>query len=103
MGRKREPTLRDEIRESGETEVDGAVAAERADRLDYAFVAREFLTWLLWHAENEGGTFAGEGDVPDFTIQYGGRLALRAADGAVSDLVLKGAAPGVSPEVRYAV
>jgi hypothetical protein len=101
--RKREPTLQDEIRASGETEVDAGEQAARADRLDFAFVAREFLTWLLWHAENEGGTFSGEGEVPDFTIQYGGRLALRAADGAVSDLVLKGASPGVSPEVRYAV
>ena len=67
--RRREPTLADEIRDSGETPVDAAEEAARADREDFAFVAREFLTWLLWHAEHEGGTFAGEGDVPDFTIQ----------------------------------
>src|SRR6478752_4429300 len=91
--RKREPTLADEIRASGETTVDAGEEAARADRLDFKFVAREFLTWLLWHAENEGGTFSGEGDVPDFTIQYGGRLAMRAGDGGVTDLVLKGASP----------
>jgi hypothetical protein len=42
--RRREPTLADEIRDSGETPADGAAAAERADREDYAFVAREFST-----------------------------------------------------------
>ena len=100
---RREPSLRDEIRESGETLADAGAEAERADREDFAFVAREFLTWLVWHAETQGGTFAGEGDVPDFSIQFGGRVALRAGDGLVSDVVLKGAAPGVSADVRYAL
>jgi hypothetical protein len=100
---KREPTLRDEIRDSGETTADAAETSERADREDFAFVAREFLTWLVWHAETQGGTFAGEGDVPDFSIQFGGRLTLRAGDGVVSEMVLKGAAPGVSADVRYAL
>jgi len=100
---KREPSLRDEIRDSGETTADAAETAERADREDFAFLGREFLTWLVWHAEAEGGTFAGEGDVPDFSIQFGGRLTLRAGDGVVSEMVLKGAAPGVSADVRYAL
>jgi hypothetical protein len=99
----REPSLRDEIAASGETSADAAEEAARADREDFAFVAREFLTWLVWHAETEGGTFAGEGDVPDFTVQFGGRLVLRAGDGVVSEMVLKGAAPGVSADVRYAL
>ena len=57
----------------------------------------------MWHADTEGGTFAGDGDLPDFAIQFGGRLTLRAGDGAVSEVVLKGAAPGVSADVRYAL
>jgi hypothetical protein len=96
-------TLRDEIRESGETTVDAAESAARADREDFGFVGREFLTWLVWHAETEGGTFSGEGDVPDFSIQFGGRLTLRAGDGAVTEVVLKGPSPGVSADVRYAL
>jgi len=98
---RREPSLRDEIRESGETSADAAAEAERADREDFAFVAREFLTWLVWHAETQGGTFAAEGDVPDFSIQFGGRVALRAGDGLVSDVVLKGAAPGMSADTLF--
>ena len=98
-----EPTLADEIRDSGETTASAAETAARADREDYAFLAREFLTWLVWHAETQGGTFAGEGDVPDFSIQFGGRLSLHAGDGAVSEMVLKGASPGVSPDIRYAL
>jgi hypothetical protein len=98
----REPTLRDEIRASGETPVDED-RARRADEEDLAFLAREFLTWLVFHAETEGGSFAGEGDVPDFAIQFGGRLTLRAADGDVSEMVLKGPSPGVSADVRYAL
>jgi hypothetical protein len=98
-----EPTLADQIRDSGETTASAAETAERADREDFAFLAREFLTWLVWHAETQGGTFAGEGDVPDFSIQYGGRLTLHAGNGGVSEMVLKGASPGVSPDVRYAL
>ncbi len=101
--KSKEPTLADEIRDSGETTASAAETAARADREDYAFLAREFLTWLVWHAETQGGTFAGEGDVPDFSIQFGGRLSLHAGDGAVSDMVLKGASPGVSPDIRYAL
>ena len=101
--RAAEPTLADEIRDSGETTASAAETAARADREDYAFLAREFLTWLVWHAETQGGTFAGQGDVPDFSIQFGGRLTLHAGDGAVSEMVLKGASPGVSPDVRYAL
>ncbi|HWE29464.1 MAG TPA: hypothetical protein VHB97_15750 [Polyangia bacterium] len=101
--KSKEPTLADEIRDSGETTASAAETAARADREDYAFLAREFLTWLVWHAETQGGTFAGQGDVPDFSIQFGGRLTLHAGDGAVSEMVLKGASPGVSPDIRYAL
>jgi hypothetical protein len=101
--RRREPTLADEIRDSGETPVDAAEEAARADREDFAFVAREFLTWLVYHAEVDGGAFSGEGDLPDFAIQFGGRLTLRAIDGAVTDMVLKGPAPAVSADLRYAL
>lgn len=98
-----EPTLAELIADSGETTASAAETAERADREDFAFLAREFLTWLVWHAETQGGTFSGEGDVPDFSIQYGGRLMLHAGNGGVSEMVLKGSSPGVSPDVRYAL
>lgn len=98
---RREPTLRDEIRNSGETPVQET--AQGRDEEDLAFLAREFLTWLVFHAETEGGSFAGAGEVSDFTIQFGGRVLLRGVEGAVGEMALKGPAPGLSPEVRYAL
>jgi len=100
---KREPTLRDEIAASGETPVDAAEAAERADREDFAFLAREFLAWLCWHADDEGGTFEQAGDVAPFAITVGARVALRAAMGGVTDVALKGPSTGLSADLRYAL
>jgi hypothetical protein len=98
-----EPTLKDEIRDSGETPADAAAEAERTDREDFAFLAREFLTWLVFHAETDGGTFAGDGDVPDFSILFGSRMTLRSPNGLVSDMTLKGPSPAISADVRYAL
>ena len=100
---KREPTLRDEIAASGETPVDAAEAAERADREDFAFLAREFLAWLCWHADVEGGTFEQAGEVAPFAITVGARVALRAPMGGVTDVALKGPSTGLSADLRYAL
>jgi hypothetical protein len=93
----REPTLRDEIAASGET------PSSRKEDLgeDHAFLAREFLTWLVYHADAEGGGFTGSGDVRDFSIQFGGRLALHTELGMVNDLTVKGSSPAISPDLRY--
>lgn len=101
--RKAEPTLAEEIEASGETPVDERAAAERADREDYAFLAREFLTWLVYHAEEEGGEFAGSKEVPAFVIHFGGRLVLRTLVGSVTEVALKGPSPVGSADLRYAV
>ena len=103
--RQREPSLAEEIAESGETPMDDLRAAERADREDHAFLAREFLTWLAYHAESAGGQFKGGGDagVEPFTIVFGGKLTLRTLAGQVTDVVLKGASPALSADLRYAL
>ena len=95
---KREPTLRDEIAASGETP---ATENERDDLDDHAYLAREFLTWLVFHADRAGGAFTGEGDVPDFVIQFGGKLTLRTHVGLVTDVAVKGSSPGLSADLRY--
>jgi hypothetical protein len=100
---RREPSLRDEIAQSGETELDAAAAAERADREDFGFLAREFLTWLVYHADADGGAFEGQGEVPDFAIAFGGKLTLRTPAGLVTDVVMKGPSPAGSPDLRYAL
>ena len=100
---EREPTLREEIAESGETPVDETAEALRADREDLAFLAREFLTWLVYHAEVDGGAFDADGDVPAFTIAFGGKLTLRTMAGMVTDVTMKGPSPVGSPDLRYAL
>ncbi len=100
---KREPTLEEELAESGETPLDAREAAEREVRDDLQFLAREFLTWLVFHAEVEGGGFEGEGDVPSFTIAFGGKLALRTPAGMVTDVTIKGPSPVGSADLRYAL
>jgi hypothetical protein len=99
VAKRREPTLRDEIAASGET------PAARREALDgdFDYLAREFLTWLVFHADTDGGAFAGAGDVPAFTVQFGGRLVLKTHGGLVTDLTVKGASPGLSPDLRYAL
>src|SRR5207244_330677 len=73
----REPTLSEEIEASGETPIDEREAAEREIREDLQFLAREFLSWLVYYAEADGGSFEGEEDVPAFTVAFGGKLSLR--------------------------
>ena len=99
----RTPTLRDEIEASGETPLSAEEAAEREQRDDLLFLAREFLTWLVFHAETGGGTFEGDDDVAPFTVAFGGKLTLRTPAGMVTDMVLKGPSPVGSPDLRYAL
>lgn len=99
----REPTLVDEIAASGESEAGTIESAEREVKDDLMFLAREFLTWLVHHAETEGGSFAGDDEVPPFTIAFGGRVTLRSPAGMVTDMVLKGPSPVGSADLRYAL
>jgi hypothetical protein len=103
--RTREPSLKDEIAASGETPVDEDARAAQEDRDDLGYVGREFLTWLAYHADVEGGLFEADekADVPEFTIHFGGRVGLQALSGVVRDVVLKGSAPASSPDLRYAL
>jgi hypothetical protein len=101
--RRKEPTLREEIAASGETPVDAVAAEARREREELVYLGREFLTWLVYHAEAEEGRFDGEGDLADFAILLGGRVALRTPAGMVTDLTMKGPAPSSSPDLRYAL
>ncbi len=64
---------------------------------DHAFLGREFLAWLAYFADDQGGVFDG------FSLQLGGRCVLRAVSGLITDVTLKGSSPGTSPELRYAL
>lgn len=89
--------------ESGETPIPAERTQEQEIRDDVVFLAREFLTWLVFFAETEGGEFEGRGEVAPFTVGFTGRLTLRTPAGLVTDMTLKGPSPAGSADLRYAL
>lgn len=68
------------------------------DIQDFAFLGREFLTWLLWSADRGEASFAD--DEGDFAVAFGNRARLQGVGSDVTDAVLKGRAPAHGVEVR---
>lgn len=101
MARPRTPSLRDEIAASGETELTIEEQAERELADDATYLGREFLTWLIFHSDNDGGEFAATDELPAFVVHFGNRLALRSPLGQVTDLTLKGPSPVGTPDLRF--
>ena len=103
--RQSEPTLRQAIAESGETEVDPTRAALTSDLEDRRYLGREFLTWLIYHADddNGGGVFS-ESELCDaFRIIVGERVVLKALGEGTGEITARGVAPAATPDVRYAI
>jgi hypothetical protein len=67
------------------------------DVQDYAFLGREFMTWLLWRVSR--GEVGFEDDGGAFSIGFGGKLRMTGPAGDVTDAVLKGRSPGASVEL----
>lgn len=103
-GRGREPSLRDQIAESGETPIDGLRQALQTDQTDRRYLGREFLTWLLYYADEQNGDghFEDEEGNP-FQVKPGGRVSLKALGDGASEIMAKGAAPAQMADVRYAI
>ncbi len=100
-GRKRrggEPTLADQIAESGETEKDERAVALDEAREDLRFLGREFCAWLIYHAEAEDGVF-GRGTA-SFSIKPAGRITLLAY-GEVAEVRISGPGAAASAEARF--
>jgi len=74
---------------------------EGEDVQDFAYLGREFMTWLVWRADAGEGTFGARGE--EFTIAFGGRARLGAPVGHATDLVLKGRSPAHGAEARAAI
>jgi hypothetical protein len=74
--------------------------ADPQDDEDFAFLGREFLTWLLWRAERGEDSF---GAREKFTLSFGGRVRLTGAGGDVTDAILKGRSAAMGVETRAAV
>ena len=73
------------------------IETEETSEEDFAFLGREFLTWLLWRAD------VGEAEWDDFTVGFGGRVRLQGIGGDVTDSVHKGRSPAMGVETRAAV
>jgi hypothetical protein len=67
------------------------------DVQDYAYLGREFMTWLLFRAVRGDAVF--EDDAGEFGIAFGGRVRVVGPAGDVTDAVLKGRSPGMSVEL----
>lgn len=103
--RRGEPSLADAIAESGETEADKTQQALHADLDDRRFLGREFLTWLIYHSddENGGGDFAASELSDAFRIIVGERVVLKALGEGTGEITARGVAPAATPDVRYAI
>lgn len=75
--------------------------AQAAKVQDFAFLGREFLTWLLWRIERGEDRFGSGAET--FTLAFGSRVRLRALAGDVTDAVLRGAKAAYSVEARAGV
>lgn len=64
---------------------------------DFAFLGREFLSWLLFRAARGDAQF--EDDAGEFAVAFGGRLRVVGPAGDVTDAILKGRSPGISVEL----
>ena len=103
--RRNEPSLRDQIAESGETPIDGKRAALNLDIEDRRYLGREFLTWLIYHAddENGGGQFDETDQADAFRLIVGERVILKALGEGAGEITARGVAPAMTPDVRYAI
>ena len=122
--RSREPSLREQIADSGETEISATRAALGEDLTDRRFLGREFLTWLLYHCDSSydehadaelhpelkaplspprEGRFAATKDCAAFRILIGERVILKALGDGSGEIAARGPATGYSADVRYAI
>jgi len=120
-----EPSLREQIADSGETELSATRRALTDELTDRRFLGREFLTWLVYHADgSDGGLLEGEDgaalelDLSDdagsgrfeasdrceaFRVLIGERVILKALGDGSGEITARGAATGSSADVRYAI
>jgi hypothetical protein len=122
QGRRGEPSLREQIAESGETEISATRAALTDELTDHRFLGREFLTWLIYHAdasegdggvevdadlardlEGGGGGFDKTERCDAFRVIIGERVILKALGDGSGEITARGAATGHSADVRYAI
>jgi len=125
--RRGEPSLREQIAESGETEQSATRLALTEELTDRRFLGREFLTWLVYHADGSStdGSLLADGDTDEpefdpldesgsgrfdktercdaFRVLIGERVILKALGDGSGEITARGAATGQSADVRYAI
>lgn len=84
---------------------DAERAAIAADLEDRRFLAREFLTWLIYRSDPEhgDGCFAESPLTDAFRVSVADRVLLKALGEGVGEITARGVAPAATPDVRYAI
>lgn len=99
--------IQQDLNMSGETPASAVREALRTDLTDHRFLGREFLTWLIFHADEADGrfpAFAGHDSFCDaFRIIIGQCARLKALGDGSGEITAKGPATGQVADVRYAI
>lgn len=96
-------SLQTEINLSGETPTNPDREALREQIADHRFLGREFLTWLIFHADESEGKIAGAHEVGYFRLIIGERARLKALGEGSGEITARGPATGQVADVRYAI
>ena len=72
------------------------------NRERFAFLGREFLTWLWFHTENHGG-FVEAAELGRVRVDFGQRLTLESAGNVREGSTVKADAPSQAEEARTAL
>lgn len=94
-----------EINLSGETPVSAVREALRSDLTDHRFLGREFLTWLIFYADDEQrqGKFPATDGCDSFRVIIGQVARLKALGDGKGEITARGPATGQVADVRYAI
>lgn len=87
----------------GAPDIEMPAAATDNDALaDRRFLAREFLTWLLFRCSQDDGAVFGDSN-REFRCTIGERIRVKALGEGGTDVQMRGAAPSETPDARYMI
>jgi len=82
----------------------GTDGEENPDLLDVRYLAREFLTWLIYRCSQEGGAHYDASAYSEaFQCMVGEHIRVRSLGEGANDVRMRGVAPSETPDARYMI